>query len=356
MMNTSQKLIALLSGAALLSVSSLAAQTATTAPVGYVTETIKSAAFNVLGLNLSNEIIVSGAFESSSASTATDSEANFSTALPSGSDYVLRVTSGAGNIGLNTTVSASAPTVLTTDDDLSSVISAGTTYEVRRVQTISNLFGPTNSAELEGGIDGDSSAADIVWIPDGLGGYTRIYYNATARPFPSLTVGWKTTDNADAADFPVYFTSGILIQVQRSAFGVSEAGVDPGDLTSKDITLTGSVITEDTQAIVETGFNFVSRVLPADVTLVDSQLELDIVGGLAGNTSSADIIWLPDGLGGYTRVYYNSTARPFPSLTVGWKTTDNADASAEVLTSGFIVERKGAPTMITMRIPSSISL
>jgi len=37
MMNTSQKLIALLSGAALLSVSSLAAQTATTDPVGYVT-------------------------------------------------------------------------------------------------------------------------------------------------------------------------------------------------------------------------------------------------------------------------------------------------------------------------------
>jgi len=42
MINTSQKLIALLSGAALLSVSSLAAQTATTAPVGYVTVTVEA--------------------------------------------------------------------------------------------------------------------------------------------------------------------------------------------------------------------------------------------------------------------------------------------------------------------------
>ena len=57
MMNTSQKLIALLSGAALLSVSSLAAQTATTAPVGYVTTTISSG-YNTIGTSFAKALVI----------------------------------------------------------------------------------------------------------------------------------------------------------------------------------------------------------------------------------------------------------------------------------------------------------
>jgi len=358
MMNTSQKLIALLSGAALLSVSSLAAQTATTAPVGYVTQSIKPASFNLIGVNLSNPVVASGAFESADASSATDAEGNFSTALSSGDGYVLSLTSN--NVGVNTGVSASSATTITTDDDLSSFITAGTTYEIRKLVTIADLFGASNSAELAGATAGNTSAADFVWIPDGAGGFTKIYYNGTSRIFPPLSVGWKSTltGNADASATSIYYTSGAYIQVQRAAFDAAEAGVDSGDLTSKELIFSGSVISQSSEVVAETGFNTLNRIFPGDLTLGESLLETDLAQAASGDTSTADIVWVPDGSGGYNKYYYNGTSRTFPPLSVGWKSTltGNTDASAEVLTSAFFIERKGSAIMVTMPLPSGVSL
>ncbi len=359
-MKKTTKFIALLSGAALLTSNGFAADSVSTDPVGYVTETLKPATFNLIGVNLASSVVASGAFESSGVNVATDADADFLTNLPAGSEYVLQLTSGEGVVGINTTASASSATELAVADDLSAVILAGTTYEIRKVLTVSDLFGDANSAELAGAVSGDTSAADIVWIPNGAGGYTKVYYNTVARVFPPLSIGWKTTltSDDDAANTPVYFTDGTLIQVQRSEFSASEAGVVAEDLTSKGLVLTGNVISQSTQSVVETGFNYLNRVFPGEVTLADSDLELEINHASAGDLTNADILWVPNGAGGYIKYYYNGTARIFPPLSVGWKSTltsDN-DAADGVLTSGFILERKGAGTMITLRIPSAVSL
>ncbi|HKK19152.1 MAG TPA: hypothetical protein VJ952_10780, partial [Opitutales bacterium] len=316
----------LLAGAAVFSSSILSA--ATTDPVGYVTETLKSDSFNLFGLNLASPVVVSGTFESSNETTLTDSDASFDTQLSPGSEYYVKILSGEGNVGINTSASASGATTILTADDISAVVSAGTQYEIRRVLTISDIFGADNSAELKGALAGDRTNADIVWIPDGEGGYTRVYYNETARTFPPLSVGWKTTGSADAdaSTTPVYFTDGMLIQVKRSTFDVAEAGVDELDLTRKNLTITGSVQTADSQLVLEQGFNFISRVFPGNVTLAESDLSQVIAHATAGDLTNADIIWVPDGAGAYNRYYYNGTARTFPPLSVGWKRTSAADA------------------------------
>jgi hypothetical protein len=84
----------------------------------------------------------------------------------------------------------------------------------------------------------------------------------------------------------------------------------------------------------------------------------ELAGATAGNTSAADFLWIPDGAGGFTKIYYNGTSRAFPPLSVGWKSTltGNTDASAEVLTSAFFIERKGSAIMVTMPLPSGVSL
>ena len=163
-MNIPQKTLSLLAGASLLVFSSLSA--VTTSPVGYVTETIKPAQFNLIGLNLSSAVEASGGFESA--------------------------------------------------DDISSVVTATTQYEIRKVFTVADIFGDTNEKELQGATAGNTSNADIIWIPDGIG-YNKIYYNSVARTFPPLTVGWKstTTGNTDASTSVL--PSGFFIQKKGAA-------------------------------------------------------------------------------------------------------------------------------------------
>ena len=357
-MNIPQKTLSLLAIASLFTLSSLSA--VETDPVGYVTETIKPASFNLIGINLSSPVASTGVFESAAGNTLTDDQADFTTSLDSGSDYVLKITNGGSELGMNTGVTASSGTTVTTDDDISSVVTATTQYEIRKVLTVADIFGASNDIELQGASAGDTSSSDVIWIPDGNGGYTQVYYNSVARGFPPLTVGWKTTltGNSDASSTPLYFTSGLFIQVQRSAFGASEAGVDPGDLTSKDIVISGSVIVNNSQVAIETGFNAVSRVFPGDLTLADTAFDTELASAVAGNTTDADIIWAPDGSGGYTQYYYNGVARGFPPLSVGWKgtLTGNTDVSTSSLTTGFFIQRKGAAGMATLTLPSGLEL
>lgn len=101
-----------------------------------------------------------------------------------------------------------------------------------------------------------------------------------------------------------------------------------------------------------------SRILPVGIALADSGLENELAQGNT-NSAAADIVWVPDGSGGYNRYYYNGTAGAgFGAIGVGWKgaTTGNTDQSAAILASGFVIERKGPADMINMAIPAGLDL
>ena len=356
-MNTRIKTLSLFGAAALFSLSTLTA--VETDPVGYMTETISPGTFNLLGFNLSQPVVASGTFESATSTTLVDDDGDFVSALSGGGEFFVKLTNGT-EVGINTEVTAASATTLTTNDDLSTIVTSGTGYEVRKSLTVGDVFGTSNELDLEGAIAGNRTNADIIWIPNGVGGFTQVFYNATpGSGFGALGVGWKTptTGNADAVDTPIYFTSGIFIQVKRSSFDPAEEGYV--NANNKNIVIAGSVQTDESQVALETGFNFISRVFPSGVTLADSDLETMIEGALAGNRTDADIIWLPDGVGGYDQYFYNATpGSGFGALSVGWKctTTADADASTTELKSGIIIQRKGEPTMVALKLPGGVSL
>ena len=340
--------------------SSFLSAAVTTDPVGYVTETLSAGSFNVLGSNLSNEIVARGVLESATDTTITDQDALFTDTLSVDDSYFIRLISDDENLGINTTVSVENATTLVTGDNLTAFVSSTTAYEIRRVVTISDLFGVENSAELLGAQAGDTSLADIIWVPNQSGGYTKVYYNETARAFPPLSVGWKSTasGNDDASDEPVYYTSAVLVEVQRPTFSSGEAGVSDDDLTTKKVVFNGSVLTSSSQVVAETGFNYLNKIFPSALTLSESSLALNISHATQGDTTLADIVWIPNSDGGYDKYYYNGTARTFPPLSVGWKgtTSGDADASTVELSSGFLLERKGEATMVNLAIPASANL
>lgn len=315
--------------------SSAFGQTATTPPVGYRTETIKGNAFNLVSADLDNPVAVAGIIDAVAGTTLTDNDVDF-TNPALGTGLILQITEGA-NQGFTAFVTGVTQHTVTTAQDISALITAGTTkYEIRKALTIADLFGATNSAGLQ---SGNQTTADKLWILDESGLFQQYYYADAAPPF--ITVGWRKVagGNTDRAAVPVYFTDGIFIQRVAA--------------TDKDIVFTGHVRKIKSKVGIETGFNYLSRVLPVPMTLAQSGLETELQ---AGNQTTADKVWIPDGAGGYSQ-YYFATAQP-PFITAGWRKVagGNTDQSGVSITSAFIIERVGAATNATLAIPAGLDI
>jgi len=324
----------ILTGAAVFAavLSTSFAQTATTKPVGYRTEVLKGAGtFNLLSANLDNPVGAAGTIDAIAGTTLTDNEANFAAAFTAGEPITLKIMDGA-NAGITQDITAFTATTITTAQNISALIANGVRYELRKTPTVASTFGATNSAGLLGG---NATTADIIWIPDGMGGYTRIF-----RSDGGLSgIGWRRVGGGavDAANDPIAITDAIF--VQRRA---------PADLS---VVFTGHVQTTATKTGVITGFNPTSRVIPVGLTLTDSQLQTELT---QGNATTADLLWNPNGMGGYDRYFWSNGGLS----GVGWRSVGGGatDRGSVALASGFLVQRLGAATNVTLRIPTGLDL
>ena len=189
----------------LVSMGVVSAQTATTKPVGYHTETAKGNSFTLMGVNVGNAIAAAGEFD---ADAATDNDADFTALLDDGVSYTVQnITSGA-----SAAVTGFDATSLTTD----LAVSSGDSYEIRADVTVGSLFGADNSAGLGAG---NASSADVVWIPT-ADGFSQIFYDDGVG-FPPRPAGWRAigAGAADQAGASVPFTASVL-GLNFSTFGL----------------------------------------------------------------------------------------------------------------------------------------
>lgn len=328
----------ILSGAALFAVALTSAysQTATTKPVGYRTEVIKGGnVFNLLSPNLDNAVGASGTFESAAGAVLTDDQGTFTTAFTAGTALTLKITSGA-NAGITQDVTAFTATTVTTGQDISGLVTAGTSYELRATPTVASLFGATNSAGLLGSAS-NSNTADLIWIPNGDGTYTRIFYSTGGIQ----GTGWRAPGIAstDRGATPIAITDAVFVQRKGT--------------TDLSVVFTGHVQTTATKAAVVNGFNPVSRVIPVGITLAQSQLETELTQS-ASNSNTADLIWNPTGTGNYDRYFYSNGG----IQGTGWRSPGIAstDRGSVVLNSGYLIQRKGNSTNVTLRLPTGLDL
>lgn len=319
--------------ASLGAVATVSAQTtAVTKPVGYHTETVLANKFTLLGINVGNGVQAAGVFD---ADSATDNDVDYTTLLTADTPYTVQNTA----TGEHASVTAWDATTLTLDPDIA--ISTDDGYEIREDATVNSIFGVDNAAGLGAG---DSSTADILWIPNADGSWTRIF-QATAQP-PFRTAGWRGTATGGTVDVGgtvIPFNVGIFVQSRQE--------------DNLDVVFVGHVRTKAVTHSLNAGkFNFVNRVLPVGIALADSGLET-APSWQAGDSATADMIWLPDGAGGYDRIYY-ATAQP-PFRTEGWRGTatgGTADQGGKELTAGYAIQKRGAAGSVTVAIPSDLDL
>ena len=307
--------------ASLGAASSLLAQSVT-APVGYRTESVDPGVFNLLSSNFSNAVAVGGAVEAATATTLTATGAFAD--LVAGTAYTVKITAGAG-AGNTAAVTAFTADELTVDADLGAA--ADDLFQVRATPTISQVFGD-NAANGDVKITtGTAAAADIVWIPTGGGNFVRRYHNGT---------DWKNAASFFGTfnDEAIPATAGIFIESRAAA--------------AYDVVFVGHVETSGTSIALEpSGFNFLSRVLPVEISLLESGLSSMLESGAA---ATADIVWIPTGNGGYDRRYWNGT---------NWKNAASffGTFDDDVLASGYLVQNQsGNPTTAATVIPSRLDI
>ena len=322
-MKTHLKLIA---GVALAAISSASAQENTTKPVGFRTEKIKAGVFNLISAELTEAVSAAGTSTAVSATGLTDDAADFATTLAGTETWVVQITSGAAS-GTVIEAVVDGANGLTSPDFAAAGVAAGDTYEVRAAKTLSDIFGPANEAGLTAGT---TETADIIWVPNGDGTFTRYYQKLGGLGGN----GWRSLSSptVDEANAPIVYSD---------AFFVQSRGADI------DIVIVGHVQTRPATVGLIQGFNFVSRIAPVGQTLATTGLLPTLAGGAVVD---ADLVWVPDGAGGYTR-YYSKIGGLGGD---GWRSLSSpvTDASSTPLTSGIIIQRKGAATNATVGVPA----
>ncbi|MEJ6778875.1 MAG: hypothetical protein QNK86_05310, partial [Akkermansiaceae bacterium] len=268
-----------------------AQSTAYTMPSGFVTHTLKAGQFNLIGLTLHSPITVSGAFETVSGTTLTDTSVDFTTALTAGKTYILEITENTVDpslVGTIQEITSWTATMLTTPQDLDADGLAGETavgandgakYQLRAATTISDVFGATNTAGLEGGTA--SALADNIYLPNSSGGFDIYYYSTGGF----VGIGWRKvgSGSTDFSAQPLVFVDGLYV-FRRGAVDLS-------------LVNTGSVKVSDTTVAVTGQFTFVGGIFPVGSTLDSSKIKDSVTGGTA--SSAADNIMVQNSTGGF---------------------------------------------------------
>ena len=308
-------------------------------PSGYVTELFKAGQFNLFGITLQTPSITGGILTTIGASSVADTSKDFTALLVPGKTYVLEIddatSSATGAIAEVTSWSGSSLNTSPTNLTLLGATN-GTKYSLREASTIAQIFGASNEFGLS---PGTLATADILWVSNGSGSFSR-YYFATAQP-PFVTAGWKLIGggNVDRSATPLVYTDGLILQRRGT--------------TDLSLVVTGQVKTTPTViAVSGNAFNHIGTTFPVGSTLASSGLQATVQ---AGGLNTSDIVWVPDGTSGYKR-YYLATAQP-PFVTAGWKLIGggNTDRGTEAIRSGIILQRKGPSTNLKIVPPASYS-
>jgi len=250
----------------------------------------------------------------------TDTEAALTSAFTTWAPLTLTILDG-DQAGLCLQIVDFTATTLTCEQELSGLALAGAAYELRKTPTVESLF------RQRGLASGSASVADIIWIPNESGNYTRIF-----RSGGGLSgVGWRGVGIGarDMSETPIAPWKGVFIQRRWGpALTIDFAGAAP---------------TTPLRVPLRTGFNPVSRGTLSPLTLAGSRMQESLAHG---TPATADVVWNPDGSGVYARYFWSAGGL----VGVGWRRVGggSVDCGNVPLASAFLIQRLGPPTTVTL--------
>lgn len=314
------KMTTLKSVAIALGLASSAFGQATSPVVGYETIALRGGEFNLLGIRLFNSVEASGTFTSSTASSLTDVNADFSS-LDDSLSYTIEFDSGASITGVpGSSFEGNTVSGLPSVDG-----SFETSFNVREAVTISSAFGVDNSAGLMSSPAADPTEADVIFIPQSDGSFQQVFFSTFADD-PNFA-GWLDAQSFEpVADLVLDTDLGLFVETQASS--------------APEIIISGSLKTFPSMIVVNQPFSLVGTSYPAGATLDSSGMSNILFSSAAADPTAADLVFIPQADGSFTRSFF-STFSDDPNFA-GWlDDTSFAQVPDRELTSAIIVQQRG---------------
>jgi len=299
--------------------------------VGYVTKSLPANQFTLVGLTVHNPTVAAGVLDakSSSPKSVTDNEVNFTNTLAAGATYILELADGTVQ-----EVTSWSGSVLTTPDNIASLVTPGTTkYKLRKAATVSEVFGATNTVGLSPDSDGSFTGTDFILVLNSAGtAFVTVYYFNDGAG----TTGWFTEAGDPAENIALVYPDSFFV---KRASGVT-----------KNLVVSGEVKTTPTGGSLVGGYNYANGVAPTGSTLGTSGLEAYLTPDTDGSFSGTDFVLIQQGAAYVTTYYFNDGAG-----TTGWFTEAGDPAEGISLDGGFLLKSASGPKAFKVSAPSSYS-
>lgn len=281
--------------------------------LGYETLVVHASACNLLALRFHQPAVTAG-IGTTSATTLTNNNLDFDTALSSFQPYLVELTSGSRAGKVLDIVSFSGHTLSVAE---SLPTESNVLYRIRAIPRLSEVIDPLETLAVD---DFNPDHGDLILIPSGGGKFEQYFY--------SSRIGHMGYFNA---------TTGMpedpLLRYTEAFFYLRR------DVSPFYLVVSGEVKLTNTLLAVTDNFNYVGSAYPL-IKLGDTHLEVSL---RAGTADSADMVWLQDATGSYQRYFYANG--PLPA-NVGWRLvgaapgSENNDQGAVSTSSGMIIQRR----------------
>lgn len=299
-----------------------------TDPVGFVTTSLPATGYTYFGVNLTTAPALT-----SSSTILSGNTVNVGidlASLDSNKNYFMEIKEGTYE-GFAADIASWSSQTLTLTENIESggIVKAnfdGSRVCIQELPTLNSMFGSDNSAGLK---SGTLATADIIYILSG-GTFSRYYYSPGGF---GGTPEWRDESGNPAGDTTIHFGDGLIIQTN--------------DTAGKTISISGSVKIGPTNVPIYEGFNLISNPSPIEdrLTLGTSGLKDGLLAGTAG---TADIVYLPNGSGGFDRYYYSPGGF---GGTAEWREVDSGSNADNVLlpnSGAFYVDRQSGTSSVML--------
>jgi hypothetical protein len=303
--------------------------TAYTTPVGYVTQSLAPSKYTLVSVTTHNPDVAAGVLDAESASpkSVTDNEVNFTTTLTAGAIYILELPDGTIQ-----EISSWSGSVLTTPDDITAVVSPGSTsYKLRKASTVADVFGADNTFGLKFDADENPYNNDLILVPNATNAFDTVYFFNDGE-----TIGWFDDQGNEANNKVLNYGDGFFVQRQAGP-------------SSIDLTITGEVKKVPTKGVLFAGYNFMGAVSPVGLNLGNSGLQdfLTIATNETQAATTADFVLQQQPNGTYRTAYFFNDGE-----TVGWFDDQGNTADDMILDTGYLIQNKGSAKPVKISVPA----
>ena len=243
---------------------------ATTTPVGYMTQQLPASSSTYVGISTHHPVLISSTATATTSTTLSDTTLNFGELLTAGEAYLLEIESGAYKgtvylINANKWRNAAqadewnaSTLTLPVDFGTTTPLEQNVAYKIRKATTVSDVFGANNEV-CNLTASAFATRADTVGVTEyGTRNSYNIFYHSTAKEWRAIA------QSTSVNKMPLFYQLPVLVKTLATS-------------TAQPLTQIGEILTTEKAVEIKNNNDFVHTGYATVVPLAQSGMETSLV-------------------------------------------------------------------------------